>query len=185
MPQLFLMVGDITTLDVNFIVNAAKPSLLGGGGVDGAIHRAAGPELLKACKKIRPIQHPYEGLRCLTGQVRITPAYNLLAGEVIHTVGPVFAEHSQSRACFLLQECYRKSCVIAYTRMPANYGAIAFPCISTGVYGFPIMLATSIALLTCEMYGQGLDITFCCFSNDDAAIYEAVAATIGLTLERI
>ncbi len=183
MAKLILMVDDITTLDVDFIVNAAKPSLLGGGGVDGAIHRAAGPKLLEACRKIA--EHgPNE--RCPTGGIRMTPGYNLPAKNIIHTVGPVYDEHTQEKACSLLHDCYSKSCERAYIRTPLKKTArIAFPCISTGVYGFPKMLAASIALLTCVMDGFDLEVIFCCFCEEDAAIYEAVSQTMGLTLERI
>ena len=130
--------GDITTLAVDAIVNAANERMLGGGGVDGAIHDAAGEELFKACLKVPEVR---PGIRCPTGEARITPGFKLPAKYVIHTVGPVYrdGQHGESEK---LAACYRNSLALA-----AENGckSIAFPCISTGVYGYPIEEAAKIA----------------------------------------
>ena len=131
--------GDITTLAVDAIVNAANQVMLGGGGVDGAIHRAAGPELYKACLKVPEVR---PGVRCPTGEARITPGFRLPAKYVIHTVGPVYYDglHGEPEK---LAACYRNSLTLA-----AENGckSIAFPCISTGIYGYPIEDAAKIAV---------------------------------------
>lgn len=126
--------GDITKLQVDVVVNAANGSLLGGGGVDGAIHRAAGPELLIECEKLKG---------CPTGQVRMTRGYDLPAPFIIHAVGPVYSQHSQARAITLLASCYIESLKRAAL---LELDSVAFPCISTGVYGFPQVLAAEVAL---------------------------------------
>ena len=130
---------DITTLSVDAIVNAANQRMLGGGGVDGAIHRAAGPELYEACLKVPEVR---PGVRCPTGEARITPGFRLPAKFVIHTVGPVYRDgrHGEPEK---LAACYRNSLALA-----AEHACrcIAFPCISTGVYGYPIEEATRIAI---------------------------------------
>jgi O-acetyl-ADP-ribose deacetylase (regulator of RNase III) len=158
--------GDITKLAVDAIVNAANEALLGGGGVDGAIHRAAGPELLAQCRTLGG---------CRTGQAKITRAYRLPASHVIHTVGPVWrgGGHGEDER---LAACYRNSLTLA---LGHGIRTIAFPAISTGVYRFPIERATRIALrevLTfVETHAQFTQVVFCCFSAQDAAVYQAVA----------
>ena len=155
--------GDITTLAVDAIVNAANTSLLGGGGVDGAIHRAAGPELLVECRSLGG---------CVTGDAKITQGYRLPATWVIHTVGPVW-RGGRSGERELLTSCYRRSLEIAVEH---GVRTIAFPSISTGAYGFPIAEAATIAVRTVEGFlgsaPQTLEVTFCCFSPSDLEIYE-------------
>ena len=156
---------DITTLAVDAIVNAANESLLGGGGVDGAIHGAAGPQLLAACILLGG---------CKTGDAKITKGYRLPAKHVIHTVGPVW--HGGTRGePELLASCYSRSLLLAVQH---DLKTIAFPCISTGVYGYPVELAAKTAVhtvrstlptLSCQ-----IDVTFCCFSRRDSEIYTAL-----------
>ena len=154
---------DITTLDVDAIVNAANSSLLGGGGVDGAIHRAAGPELLEECRTLHG---------CRTGQAKITKGYRLKARHVIHAVGPVW-HGGGSGESGMLASCYSNSMQLAAEHRCAS---IAFPCISTGVYRFPVGQAAAIAVETVRTFlGEcdfPIDVTFCCFSSDDLAIYQ-------------
>jgi O-acetyl-ADP-ribose deacetylase (regulator of RNase III) len=155
---------DITTLTVDAIVNAANPSLLGGGGVDGAIHRAAGPELLAACRLLHG---------CKTGQAKITPGFNLPARWVIHTVGPVW-RGGQYNESGLLVSCYHACFDLALMH---DVSSIAFPAISTGAYAYPRQQAASIAVAAmCEYAPQFDDIIACCFSEDDRQLYQSLLA---------
>lgn len=168
-PSLHIIEADITTLAVDAIVNAANESLLGGGGVDGAIHRAAGPALLIACHAIAEVR---PGVRCPTGEARITPAFLLPARHVIHTAGPVWIGGDHGEAA-QLAACYRASFVLA-----AQVGAhsIAFPAISCGVYGYPPDAACAIAVREARAWLTGAkpprSILFCAFSNTLARIWQ-------------
>lgn len=154
-----VVVGDITTLDVDALVNAANSSLLGGGGVDGAIHRAAGPELREACRRLGG---------CPAGEARITPGFRLPARWVIHTVGPVWRGGGHGEPA-LLEQCYRNSFSLARAH---GVDSIAFPSISTGAYGYPIDRAAEIAVRVMREYEDKLQrIVACCFSAGDAAVY--------------
>ena len=140
MERLHVVTGDITRQRVDAIVNAANERLLGGGGVDGAIHRAAGPELLEACRAVLEVR---PGVRCPTGEARITPGFRLPARFVVHTVGPVWRGGMEGEAD-LLASCYRESLVLALAH---GARSIAFPAISTGVYGYPLEDAAVIAVV--------------------------------------
>jgi len=152
-------VADITGLQVDAIVNAANSSLLGGGGVDGAIHRAAGPELLAHCRTLGG---------CPTGEARITPGFRLPARRVIHTVGPVWHGGGRGEAR-LLASCYSACFELA---LADDVRSIAFPCISTGVYGYPREQAAAIALAAMRTYENRFErIIACCFGEEDAGYY--------------
>jgi O-acetyl-ADP-ribose deacetylase (regulator of RNase III) len=169
-PVLTVTVADITTLDVDAIVNAANSSLLGGGGVDGAIHRAAGPELLAECRTIGG---------CPTGEARITGGYRLKARHVIHTVGPVW-QGGDNEEDQLLASCYASALRLA----AGNAATIAFPAISTGIYGFPADRAASIAVTTVAREtearpGALTEVIFCCFDQRTTRFHEAAIDRLG------
>lgn len=164
MVEIEIIQGDITKLDVDAIVNAANCSLLGGGGVDGAIHRAAGPELLRACI-------PLNG--CETGKAKITPGFRLPARFVIHTPGPVYRDGLHGEPA-LLESCYRSCLELAEE---SECATVAFPAISTGVYGYPWKEATEVAIKTVRSYPvkSVKKVIFCCFSPEMEEIYRAVS----------
>ena len=169
MPTIEILQADITTLAVDAIVNAANSSLLGGGGVDGAIHRAAGPELLAECRTLGG---------CPTGEARLTRGYRLPARLVIHTVGPVW--HGGDRGeDELLAGCYRNSLALAAAH---GVGSLAFPSISTGVYRFPVARACRIALHAVQLFLAAHPlperVIFCCFSAADREAYTQAYAEL-------
>lgn len=173
--RITLVQGDITTQQVDAIVNAANERLLGGGGVDGAIHRAAGPQLLEECRTLGG---------CPTGEARITKGYRLPARFVIHTVGPIW-QGGERNEPGLLASCYRSS-----LRMAVDNGVktVAFPSISTGVYGFPIELAAPIAIGTVQDFLADEtsieEVRFVCFSGEDYTVYQQELQRLGIRTEK-
>ncbi|MGA7179983.1 MAG: O-acetyl-ADP-ribose deacetylase [Thiobacillaceae bacterium] len=167
MKSLRAIKADITTLDVDAIVNAANNSLLGGGGVDGAIHRAAGAGLLNECRMLNG---------CRTGDAKITRGHLLPAKYVIHTVGPVWRGGSQGEPQ-LLASCYRRSLELAQEH---KVRSIAFPSISTGIYGYPMRQAAKVAIQSVQDFMQNTtyieDVIFCCFSDRDLEVYAELLA---------
>ena len=164
--QIQVVQGDITKLDCDGIVNAANRSLLGGGGVDGAIHRAAGPELLAECRTLHG---------CRTGEAKITKGYRLKAKYIIHTVGPIYSGTAEDAA--QLADCYRNSLNLAKEH---DVHSIAFPAISTGVYGYPLEDATEIAVKTVAQWLEAhadyaMQVIFCCFDARTERVYQASA----------
>jgi O-acetyl-ADP-ribose deacetylase (regulator of RNase III) len=163
MNKLELHIGDITKLDVDAIVNAANTSLLGGGGVDGAIHRAAGKQLLAECRTLNG---------CRTGEAKITKGYDLPAKFVIHTVGPVW-NGGTNKEELLLENCYKNSLSLAVEH---GIKTIAFPAISTGVYSFPVERASQIAVNTVKEFLKNNpsieQVIFCCFDESTLNIYK-------------
>ena len=162
--QIHVEQGDITKLDCDCIVNAANRSLLGGGGVDGAIHRAAGPELLAECRTLHG---------CRTGEAKITKGYRLKAKYIIHTVGPIYSGTAEDAA--QLADCYRNSLNLAKEH---DVHSIAFPAISTGVYGYPLEDAAEIAVKTVAQWleahaGYAMQVIFCCFDARTERVYQA------------
>jgi O-acetyl-ADP-ribose deacetylase (regulator of RNase III) len=167
MAQLESIRGDITRLSVDAIVNAANSSLLGGGGVDGAIHFAAGPELLEACRKLHG---------CVTGDAKATPGFSLPAKWIFHAVGPVWKGGNRNED-ELLASCYRRCLELARER---SVRSIAFPAISTGIYGFPSERAAAIAIQTVRAHidTSGVELVqFVCFNDETFQIYERLLAT--------
>jgi O-acetyl-ADP-ribose deacetylase (regulator of RNase III) len=169
--KIHIVPADITTLDVDAIVNAANNSLLGGGGVDGAIHRAAGPQLREACIPLRG---------CATGQAKITPGFDLPAKWVIHTVGPVW-KGGQHGEADLLASCYRSSLDLA---LQAGCTSVAFPAISTGVFGYPKDRAAEVAINSTRSWLQAhpdadLEVWFCFRAEEDAATFAQTMHRLG------
>ena len=161
--QIQVVQGDITKLDCDGIVNAANRSLLGGGGVDGAIHRAAGPELLAECRTLHG---------CRTGEAKITKGYRLKAKYIIHTVGPIYSGTAEDAA--QLTDCYRNSLELAKSY---DVHSIDFPAISTGVYGYPLEDATEIAVKTVAQWLEAhadyaMQVIFCCFDARTERVYQ-------------
>ncbi len=161
--QVRVVEGDITRLSVEAVVNAANETLLGGGGVDGAIHRAAGPDLVRECRCLGG---------CETGQAKVSYGYELPASYVIHTVGPVWTSHSPEDARDLLASCYENALDLAEEK---DVSSIAFPAISTGVYGYPPNKAAGVAADTVLSWladkDSAIQVTFCCFSEESARLH--------------
>jgi O-acetyl-ADP-ribose deacetylase (regulator of RNase III) len=171
-----LIEADLTGMRVDAIVNAANETLLGGGGVDGAIHRAAGPALLAACRAIAEVR---PGVRCPTGEARITPGFNLPARHVIHTVGPVWQGGTEGEAG-LLAACYRNSVSLAREH---GLTSIAFPAISCGVFGYPPQEAAHVALSEiARCAAPDMQVTLCCRGDLILDSYRQAAAAIDIVL---
>jgi O-acetyl-ADP-ribose deacetylase (regulator of RNase III) len=167
-----IFVGDITTLEVDAIVTAANEQLRGGGGVDGAVHAAAGPQLVRASRELAP---------CPAGSAKITPAFNLKVHYVIHAVGPVFRDLATDAN--VLASAYQSSLALAVEH---DLARVALPCISTGVYGFPAEAACQIAIETVVASLRRNDlprvVTFCCFGDQDAKLYRRRLDELGISL---
>ena len=176
MGDLFVYHGDITKLNVDAIVNAANENLLGSGGVDGAIHSAAGPELLEASQRLAP---------CPTGEARLTPGFRLQARFVIHAVGPIYQDGNFGER-ESLQKTYRSALQIAESN---RFESIAFPCISTGAYGYPQEEASELAVESvCEWLLEKMfpkKVLFCCFESRDVNLYSRLLDVLGITEYRI
>ncbi|MCB0579936.1 MAG: O-acetyl-ADP-ribose deacetylase [Phaeodactylibacter sp.] len=170
MEKIKLIRGDITKMEVDAVVNAANSSLMGGSGVDGAIHRAGGPEILEECRQIRA-----ECGKCPTGQAVITTAGKMPSRKVVHTVGPIWGQQSESESDRLLADCYRNSLSLAVKN---GLKRIAFPNISTGVYGFPKERAASVATRAVKDFLSGdasiEQVCFVCFDDENYRLYEAL-----------
>ena len=166
LPDIKIISGDITQFDGDAIVNAANSSLLGGGGVDGAIHRAAGPDLVKECMILGG---------CRTGEAKITKGYNLKARHIIHTVGPIYYEYTPDQARRLLQNCYKNSLELARQN---GCKRVAFPLISAGVYGYPKEEALRVAVETIKQNGDGIEATIVLFDRQAYAIAKEKFADI-------
>lgn len=168
--RLSVIEGDITALTVDAIVNAANSRLVPGGGVDGAINKAAGPELGQAMMAVG---------RCPTGNAVITPGFRLKARHVIHTVAPVYAQHKPDEVWRLLSTCYRNALTVA---LQNDVKSVAFPCLGTGVYGIPNAKACDVAVATvvahCNAHALPLQVIFCCFGKRDTDLYRAALADL-------
>ncbi len=165
MKNIKIIEGDITKLEMDAIVNAANPKMLGGGGVDGAIHRAAGPKLLEECRKVKP----QNGIRCPFGEARITPAGNLLSKYVIHTAGPIYRNEKDPKN--LLISSYKNCMLLAKEN---NCRSIAFPAISCGSYGYPVKDAAFIAMQTCSDKEFANIKVFCLFGSQMINVWQPV-----------
>lgn len=176
MRRLSVVEGDITRLDVDAIVNAANESLLGGGGVDGAIHRAAGAGLVAECRALPQVR---PGVRCPTGEARITGGHALTARHVVHTAGPIWYGGTRDEPA-LLAACYRNSLALAAAN---DVRSIAFPAISCGAFGYPLELAVPLAVATVDAWlesnGADIAVVFCCFGRDLAVRYRQALADLG------
>jgi O-acetyl-ADP-ribose deacetylase len=167
MTNIEIIIGDITTAETDAIVNAANPKMLGGGGVDGAIHKAAGPKLLEECRKIKSVN----GIRCPFGESRITPSGNLRSRFVIHAVGPIY--RNEDDPADVLRSAYESACQLAVEH---GCKSISFPAISCGAYGYPLEEAAKIALEVCKKYTQ-LKVKFYIFSQGLLDIFKKLSGS--------